>query len=152
MFVQVWEGLNVVKTGRQILGATDPKDSAPGTIRGDLCIQVGRYVDVTLSLLKFNRNLFSCLIHLNFAFAATSSTDLILLNPPRRKSTSGSSPRKLLTGSLLCPAGSMNKLELSAQYFYFVVPNNLVPVFLFTFESHSLFVTCIDITFFCITK
>lgn len=39
---QVWEGLNVVKTGRQILGATDPKDSAPGTIRGDLCIQVGR--------------------------------------------------------------------------------------------------------------
>ncbi|XP_034232940.1 nucleoside diphosphate kinase [Thrips palmi] len=40
----VWEGLNVVKTGRQILGATDPKDSAPGTIRGDLCIQVGRNI------------------------------------------------------------------------------------------------------------
>lgn len=40
--LQVWEGLNVVKTGRQMLGATDPKDSNPGTIRGDLCIQVGR--------------------------------------------------------------------------------------------------------------
>ncbi|XP_066991739.1 nucleoside diphosphate kinase [Anabrus simplex] len=40
----VWEGLNVVKTGRQMLGATDPKDSAPGTIRGDLCIQVGRNI------------------------------------------------------------------------------------------------------------
>ncbi|EEB14084.1 nucleoside diphosphate kinase, putative [Pediculus humanus corporis] len=34
--------LNVVKTGRVMLGATDPKDSAPGTIRGDFCIQVGR--------------------------------------------------------------------------------------------------------------
>lgn len=40
----VWEGLNVVKTGRVLLGATDPKDSAPGTIRGDLCIQVGRNI------------------------------------------------------------------------------------------------------------
>ncbi|XP_018325709.1 nucleoside diphosphate kinase [Agrilus planipennis] len=40
----VWEGLNVVKTGRQMLGATNPADSAPGTIRGDLCIQVGRNI------------------------------------------------------------------------------------------------------------
>nr|ABM55663.1 putative abnormal wing disc-like protein [Maconellicoccus hirsutus] len=40
----VWEGLNVVKTGRVMLGATDPKDSAPGTIRGDFCIQVGRNI------------------------------------------------------------------------------------------------------------
>lgn len=40
----VWEGLNVVKTGRQILGATNPADSAPGTIRGDLCIDVGRNI------------------------------------------------------------------------------------------------------------
>ncbi|XP_069693944.1 nucleoside diphosphate kinase [Periplaneta americana] len=40
----VWEGLNVVKTGRFMLGATDPKDSNPGTIRGDLCIQVGRNI------------------------------------------------------------------------------------------------------------
>lgn len=40
----VWEGLNVVKTGRTMLGATNPADSAPGTIRGDLCIQVGRNI------------------------------------------------------------------------------------------------------------
>ena len=40
----VWEGLNVVKTGRQMLGATNPADSQPGTIRGDLCIQVGRNI------------------------------------------------------------------------------------------------------------
>lgn len=42
LHAQVWEGLNAVKTGRFMLGATDPKDSNPGTIRGDLCIQVGR--------------------------------------------------------------------------------------------------------------
>ncbi|XP_015364833.1 PREDICTED: nucleoside diphosphate kinase-like [Diuraphis noxia] len=40
----VWEGLDVVKTGRFILGATDPKNSNPGTIRGDLCVQVGRNI------------------------------------------------------------------------------------------------------------
>lgn len=40
----VWEGLNAVKTGRVMLGATNPADSAPGSIRGDLCIQVGRNI------------------------------------------------------------------------------------------------------------
>ncbi|XP_029462823.1 nucleoside diphosphate kinase B [Rhinatrema bivittatum] len=40
----VWEGLNVVKTGRVMLGETNPADSRPGTIRGDFCIQVGRNV------------------------------------------------------------------------------------------------------------
>ncbi|XP_029456519.1 nucleoside diphosphate kinase B-like [Rhinatrema bivittatum] len=40
----VWEGLNMVKTGRVMLGETNPADSKPGTIRGDLCIQVGRNI------------------------------------------------------------------------------------------------------------
>uniref|UniRef100_A0A8D0WS94 Nucleoside diphosphate kinase n=1 Tax=Sus scrofa TaxID=9823 RepID=A0A8D0WS94_PIG len=40
----VWEGLNVVKTGRVMLGETNPADSKPGTIRGDFCIQVGRNI------------------------------------------------------------------------------------------------------------
>merc|ERR1712121_502213 len=40
----VWEGLNVVKTGRVLLGETNPADSKPGTIRGDFCIQVGRNI------------------------------------------------------------------------------------------------------------
>lgn len=39
-----WEGKNAVKTGRQMLGATNPFDSAPGTIRGDHCIDVGRNI------------------------------------------------------------------------------------------------------------
>lgn len=40
----VWEGDNAVLTGRKMLGATMPKDSEPGTIRGDLCIDVGRNI------------------------------------------------------------------------------------------------------------
>jgi nucleoside diphosphate kinase len=31
----VWEGANVVKEGRKMLGATMPSESACGTIRGD---------------------------------------------------------------------------------------------------------------------
>merc|ERR1719183_2189167 len=40
----VWEGDGVVKTGRKMLGATMPSESAPGTIRGDYCIDVGRNI------------------------------------------------------------------------------------------------------------
>ncbi|KAF2436766.1 nucleoside diphosphate kinase [Tothia fuscella] len=40
----IWEGRDAVKTGRSILGATNPKDSLPGTIRGDFAIDVGRNV------------------------------------------------------------------------------------------------------------
>merc|ERR1712117_287965 len=40
----VWEGLNAVKTGRVMLGETNPAASAPGTIRGVFCIQVGRNI------------------------------------------------------------------------------------------------------------
>jgi len=40
----VWEGVNVVKTGRMMLGETNPRDSLPGTIRGDYCIDVGRNI------------------------------------------------------------------------------------------------------------
>lgn len=40
----VWEGKDVVKTGRAILGATNPLQSAPGTIRGDFAIDMGRNV------------------------------------------------------------------------------------------------------------
>lgn len=42
VFVQVWQGLGVVKTARKMLGETNPADSLPGTIRGDYCVEVGR--------------------------------------------------------------------------------------------------------------
>uniref|UniRef100_A0A8C0LI36 nucleoside-diphosphate kinase n=1 Tax=Canis lupus dingo TaxID=286419 RepID=A0A8C0LI36_CANLU len=48
----VWEGLNVVKTGRVMLGETNPADSKPGTIRGDFCIQVGRWELVLFALFQ----------------------------------------------------------------------------------------------------
>ncbi|KRZ88970.1 Nucleoside diphosphate kinase [Trichinella sp. T8] len=38
----VWEGRDVVKAARNMLGATRPLESAPGTLRGDFCIDVGR--------------------------------------------------------------------------------------------------------------
>ncbi len=40
----VWEGVDAVKTGRTLLGSTNPLASAPGTIRGDYAIAVGRNV------------------------------------------------------------------------------------------------------------
>lgn len=40
----VWEGKDVVKQGRNILGATNPLQSAPGTIRFDYAIDIGRNV------------------------------------------------------------------------------------------------------------
>ncbi|KAJ3723465.1 nucleoside diphosphate kinase [Lentinula guzmanii] len=40
----VWEGLDAVKTGRVMLGATNPLASAPGTIRGDYALAVGRNI------------------------------------------------------------------------------------------------------------
>ena len=40
--VQVWQGPKAIQIVRKLLGATDPKDAAPGTIRGDLAIDIGR--------------------------------------------------------------------------------------------------------------
>merc|ERR1712012_1276206 len=38
----VWEGTDVILTGRKILGATNPSQANPGTLRGDNCISTGR--------------------------------------------------------------------------------------------------------------
>ncbi|MBC6455686.1 MAG: nucleoside-diphosphate kinase [Hormoscilla sp. SP5CHS1] len=38
----VWEGDGVVASARKIIGATNPLDAKPGTIRGDFGIDVGR--------------------------------------------------------------------------------------------------------------
>ena len=40
----VWEGSNVILTGRKMMGKTKPLDSDPGTIRGDFAIDSGRNV------------------------------------------------------------------------------------------------------------
>lgn len=38
----VWEGEGVVASARKIIGATNPLSAEPGTIRGDLGINIGR--------------------------------------------------------------------------------------------------------------
>lgn len=40
----VWQGLDVVKTGRKMMGVTNPADSMPGTIRGDFGVETRRNV------------------------------------------------------------------------------------------------------------
>jgi nucleoside-diphosphate kinase len=40
----VFEGKNAVEVVRKTMGATDPVKAAPGTIRGDLALDIGRNV------------------------------------------------------------------------------------------------------------
>ncbi len=40
----VWEGEGVVAASRKMIGATKPLESAPGTIRGDFGVTVGRNI------------------------------------------------------------------------------------------------------------
>ncbi len=40
----VWEGDGVVAGARNIIGATNPLSAAPGTIRGDLGVSIGRNI------------------------------------------------------------------------------------------------------------
>ncbi|CDS13269.1 hypothetical protein LRAMOSA05447 [Lichtheimia ramosa] len=40
----VWEGKDVIRQGRAMIGATNPLESAPGTIRGQYCQVVGRNI------------------------------------------------------------------------------------------------------------
>ena len=44
VFAMVWQGENVIATARQMMGATNPKDAAPGTIRGEFGLTVGKNV------------------------------------------------------------------------------------------------------------
>ena len=42
--VQVLEGENAIARNREIMGATDPKKAAPGTIRADLALSIEQNV------------------------------------------------------------------------------------------------------------
>lgn len=44
VFAMVWQGENVITTARQMMGATNPKDAVPGTIRGDFALTVGKNI------------------------------------------------------------------------------------------------------------
>ncbi|XP_055098231.1 nucleoside diphosphate kinase, mitochondrial isoform X3 [Symphalangus syndactylus] len=42
--LQVWEGYNVVRASRAMIGHTDSAEAAPGTIRGDFSVHISRNV------------------------------------------------------------------------------------------------------------
>jgi nucleoside-diphosphate kinase len=44
VMAMVWEGQDAVRQVRGMMGETDPADSAPGTIRGDFGLDLGRNV------------------------------------------------------------------------------------------------------------
>ena len=44
VFLMVWEGRSAVPVVRSLVGATNPAEAAPGTIRGDFALDIGRNV------------------------------------------------------------------------------------------------------------
>jgi nucleoside-diphosphate kinase len=44
LVAMVWEGNGVVASARKMIGATNPLNSEPGTIRGDFGVDVGRNI------------------------------------------------------------------------------------------------------------
>ncbi len=40
----VWEGKEVIATARKMMGSTNPLEAAPGTVRGDYGVDVGRNI------------------------------------------------------------------------------------------------------------
>jgi nucleoside-diphosphate kinase len=44
VLAMVWEGKDAVPVVRSLVGATNPAEAAPGTIRGDLALDTGRNV------------------------------------------------------------------------------------------------------------
>lgn len=44
VFAMVWQGENVIATARQMMGATNPKDAQPATIRGDYAVTVAKNI------------------------------------------------------------------------------------------------------------
>ncbi len=40
LFLMVWQGPNAVAVARNLIGATNPTNAAPGTIRGDFALNV----------------------------------------------------------------------------------------------------------------
>ncbi|HZW69058.1 MAG TPA: nucleoside-diphosphate kinase [Pseudogracilibacillus sp.] len=44
VFAMVWEGENVITTARTMIGATNPAEATPGSIRGDFGVTVGKNI------------------------------------------------------------------------------------------------------------
>lgn len=44
VFAMVWQGENIIAQARKMMGATNPAEAAPGTIRGDFGVQVSQNI------------------------------------------------------------------------------------------------------------
>lgn len=44
VFAMVWEGEEVISTARTMIGATNPAEATPGSIRGDFGVTVGKNI------------------------------------------------------------------------------------------------------------
>jgi nucleoside-diphosphate kinase len=44
VFAMVWEGEGVIATSRNMIGATNPAEATPGSIRGDFALTVGKNI------------------------------------------------------------------------------------------------------------
>lgn len=44
LVAMAWEGKQAIKVVRETMGKTNPVEAAPGTIRGDLAVEIGRNV------------------------------------------------------------------------------------------------------------
>ena len=44
VFAMVWEGENVISVARDMMGATNPQEANPGTVRGDFGVTVGKNI------------------------------------------------------------------------------------------------------------
>lgn len=44
VFAMVWEGKNIIKTARHVIGATNPEEASPGSIRSDFGMVMNRNV------------------------------------------------------------------------------------------------------------
>ena len=42
VLAMVWEGTDAIKAVRQVMGATKPTEAAPGTVRADFALEMGR--------------------------------------------------------------------------------------------------------------
>ncbi|QHO38832.1 Nucleoside diphosphate kinase IV/mitochondrial [Arachis hypogaea] len=60
VIAMVWEGEGVITYGRKLIGATDPQKSAPGTIRGDLAVNVEEISSMEVMVQKLLRMRLSC--------------------------------------------------------------------------------------------
>lgn len=44
LVAMVWEGNNIIAESRKLIGATNPQNAVPGTIRADLAVMTGRNI------------------------------------------------------------------------------------------------------------